>query len=275
MRPTSPGSGADESMAARTAEVEALKSQYAAALAGLRQQIPQHASPQRSRSLLARLLLHALNLLMAAAALAAYFHFDLQGKSTAALVSLAVAGVLAFAPIRALLGELLRLESRALHLAHGVGALALGGLALGGYVSGGTVLPHAALAPFQIMGAAQAIMHQQHPRNAQQAEALRRFATSLPEVEQFTRSGSLSSPDNLLRAGRVLSDLLAKAQALGQTELEADPGFQSALARTGLTLGLDSIHEGIDRLAAQPGTSAQVADLRRRLAQARQTLARR
>jgi hypothetical protein len=154
-----------------------------------------------------------------------------------------------------------------------MGALALGGLVLGGYVSGGAMLPHAALAPFQITGAAQAIMHQQHPRNARQAEALRRFATSLPEVEQFTRSGSLTSPENLVQAGRVLSDLLAKAQALGETELEADPGFQSALARTGLTLGLDSIHEGIDRLAAQPGTSSQVADLRRRLDKARQTLA--
>jgi hypothetical protein len=129
------------------------------------------------------------------------------------------------------------------------------------------------MAPFAIMGAAQAIMHQNHPRNAQQAEALRRFATSLPEVAEFTRSGNLTSPENVTRAVRVLNDLISKAEALGETELQADPNFQSAWAqattRTGLTLGLDSIDQAINRLAANPAAAPAVPELRRRLAQAR------
>lgn len=232
---------------------------------------------RRSRSILARLVLHAFNLLIAAGAFATYQHFHLQGQSTPALVSLLVAGIFAFAPVRTLLRELLALESKALHFVHGIGGLGLAGLALGGYISGGPVLSHAALAPFQIMGAAQAIMHQQHPRNARQAEALRRFATSLPEVEQFTSARNFTSPDNVARAVRVLSDLISKAQALGETELEADPGFQSALRRAtthvGLTLGLDAVDQGIDRLATQSGASPQVAELRKRLAAARKAIA--
>ena len=132
---------------------------------------------------------------------------------------------------------------------------------------------HAAMAPFAIMGAAQALMHQNHPRNAKQAEALRRFATSLPEVAEFTQTGNLSSPENITRAVRVLNDLITKAEALGETELEADPNFQSAwrqaTTRTGLSLGLDVADQAINRLAQNPAAAAAVPDLRRRLAEAR------
>jgi hypothetical protein len=127
------------------------------------------------------------------------------------------------------------------------------------------------------MGAAQAVMHQNHPRNAEQAAALRQFASALPEVQQFTRSGSLSSPENLQRAVSVLSDLLSKAQVLGSTELRADPGFQSALrettARLGVNLGLDSADQLIRKLATHPGAAAELPQLRRQLAQARKALA--
>jgi hypothetical protein len=187
------------------------------------------------------LVLHVFNLLIAAGAFAAYEHFHLLKQTTPALISLVIAAVFALAPVRAILGELWSLESKALHIVHGVGGLGLIGLALGGYVSGGPVLNHAAMAPFEIMGAAQAIMHQQHPRNARQAEALRRFATSLPEVEQFTSARNLTSPDNVARAVRVLRDLISKAQALGATELDADPGFQSALRQVTTHVGSASM----------------------------------
>lgn len=227
---------------------------------------------RRARSIVGRVILHAFNLLIAAGAFVAYQHFHLEGQSTPALVSLIVAGLFAFAPVRALLSELLGLERRVLHLVHGIGGLGVAGLAFGGMISGGHVLDHAALAPFQIMGAAQALMHQQHPRNPRQAEALRRFATSLPEVEQFTSPRDLTSPANVARAVSVLSDLLSKAQALGETELESDPGFQSALQRAGLTLALDSVDQDIDRIAAHSGASPQVAQLRKQVARVRRLL---
>ena len=123
------------------------------------------------------------------------------------------------------MSELFAIEGKVLHLVHGIGGLALGGLALGGVISGGPLLTHAALAPFAIMGAAQAVMHQDHPRNPEQADALRRFATSLPEVEQFTNSGDLTSPANVRRAVAVLTDLVTKAQVLGETELRVRSRF--------------------------------------------------
>jgi hypothetical protein len=231
------------------------------------------AQQQASRGVLRRILLHCLLLLLAAAAFVAYQHFKLTGQSTAALVSLVAAGILALAPVRAVIGEVFAIEGKILHALHGLGGLAFVGLAAGGVISGQSLLNRAAMAPFAIMGAAQAIMHQNHPRNAQQAEALRRFATSLPEVAEFTRSGNLTSPENVTRAVRVLNDLISKAEALGETELQADPNFQSAWAqattRTGLTLGLDSIDQAINRLAANPAAAPAVPELRRRLAQAR------
>jgi hypothetical protein len=225
------------------------------------------------RGLLGRILRYAALLAAAAAAYVAHEHFALNAQSTASLACLIAAALLALAPLRAILGELFALEAKVLHLAHGLGGLVLIGLSTTGVVSGGPLLTHAALAPFAIMGAAQALMHSEHPRNAAQAEALRRFATSLPEVEQFTKAGSLSSPENAARAVAVLTDLLHKAQALGETELQADPGFQSALRRVttrfGLTLGLDSIDKAIGVLAANPSTAAAVPALRTQLAKAR------
>jgi len=203
-----------------------------------------------------RILLHCLFLLTAAAAFVAYLHFKLNGQSTQALVSLVAAGVFALAPLRALIGECFAIEGKLLHALHGVAGLAFIGLAAGGVISGQPLLNGAALAPFAIMGAAQAMMHQNHPRNAKQAEALRRFATSLPEVAEFTSSGNLTSPENVARAVHVLNDLISKAEVLGETELEADPKFHSAWApattRTGLSLGLDTIDQAINRLASNP-----------------------
>jgi hypothetical protein len=220
-----------------------------------------------------RIALHCLLLLLAAIAFVGYQHFKLNGQSTPALASLLVAGVFALAPVRALVCELFDIEGKVLHALHGIGGLTFVGLAAGGVISGQHLLSHAAMAPFAIMGAAQAVMHQNHPRNAKQAEAMRRFATSLPEVAEFTRSGDLTSPQNVGRAVHVLNDLLSKAEVLGETELEADPNFQSALARvttrTGLTLGLDTVDQGINRLAANPAAAAAVPALRQRLAKAR------
>ena len=226
-----------------------------------------------ARSVFRRVLLHCLSLLIAAAAFVAYQHFKLNGDSMKALLSVVAAGVFALAPLRALIGELFTIENKVLHALHGIGGLAFVGLAAGGVISGQPLLNRAAMAPFEIMGAAQAIMHQNHPRNAKQAEALRSFATSLPEVAEFTRSGNLTSPENVARAVHVLNDLISKAEVLGQTELEADPNFQSAWARattrTGLTLGLDVIDQAINRLAVSPTGASAVPELKRRLAKAR------
>jgi hypothetical protein len=234
------------------------------------------AQPAARRSVLGRLLIWVLSLIAAAAAWVAHEHFKLHGQPTPALLSLVAAGLLALVPLRALLGAVFAIERRTMHVLHGVGGLAFVGLAAGGAISGGSLLNHAAMAPFAIMGAAQAMMHQSHPRNAQQAEALRRFATSLPEVREFTRPGDLTSPENAARAVRVLSDLITKAEALGETELKADPNFQSAWAqattRAGMTLALDSIDQAINRLAATPAGAAAAPDLRRRLAKARSLL---
>jgi hypothetical protein len=220
-----------------------------------------------------RILLHSLLLIAAATAFVAYQHFKLNGQSTPALVALAASGIFALSPVRAVIGEFFAIEGKLLHALHGIGGLLFIGLAAGGFISGQPLLNRAAMAPFAIMGAAQAVMHQNHPRNAKQAEALRSFATSLPEVAEFTSAGDLTSPENVARAVRVLNDLLSKAEVLGETELQADPNFQSAWARattrTGLTLGLDTIDEAINRLAANPAAAAAVPDLRRRLAKAR------
>lgn len=234
------------------------------------------ALPPRRRSFLVHLLLNGVALLSAAGLFAAYAHFKLHDESTASWICLIAAAALAFTPIRSLLREVFAVEGKVLHLVHGIGGLALIALPLSGVVSGGRVLNHAALAPFAIMGAAQAIMHQNHPRNAEQAEALRRFATSLPEVAQFTNARDLSSPANVARAVSVLNDLLTKAQVLGETELQADPAFQSALrrvsTRVGLGLGLDSIEHTIDLMGANPAGAGAAQALRKRLAAVRKTV---
>jgi len=239
---------------------------------------PENLPARRStaRSIVGRILLHAGFLLIAVVAFGAYEHFKLHGQSTPSLVSLVAAGGFGFAPVRALVRELLAIEGKVLHLVHGVGGLALVGLGFGGVISGGPLLTHAALAPFEIMGAAQAVMHQDHPRSPEQAAALRRFVTSLPEIEQFTKSGDLTSPENARRAIAVLTDLVAKAQALGATELKSDPGFQSALQRVttrfGLSLGLDAVDRAIGKLSANPAAASALPELRKRLAAARKTV---
>lgn len=229
-----------------------------------------------ARNIIGRILLHGSFLLLAVVAFVLYEHFKLHGESIPSLVSLAASAGFGLAPVRALMCELFVIEGKVLHLLHGVGGLALGGLAVSGFISGGPLLTHAALAPFSIMGAAQALMHSDHPRNPEQAEALRHFATSLPEVEQFTKTGDLSSPANVRRAVAVLTDLVAKAQVLGETELKSDPGFQSSLQRVttrlGLTLGLDAVDRALGQLSANPAAASAIPELRKRLAAARNTI---
>jgi hypothetical protein len=119
-------------------------------------------------------------------------------------------------------------------------------------------------------------MHQNRPRNAEQAAALRQFTAALPLLQRLTRSGRLDAPEDLARVVGVLSALLSRAQVLGSTELQADPGFQSALrhsaTRLGLSLGLDTADQLIRKLAATPGALSYLPQLRRQLAQARRTL---
>jgi hypothetical protein len=225
--------------------------------------------------ILTRLIVYAACLASASWLYVGYQHFKVSGQSTVGTVCLVTAALLALAPVRALLSELLGLEGKVLHLLHGLGGLALIAVPAIGLVSGTPMLTHAAKAPFALMGAAQALMHSNSPRNAQQAEAIRNFAASLPEVAQFTK-GDLTSPANISRAISVLTDLIGKAQALGETELQADPGFQSALrqatARFGLTLSLDSIDHAVDALGDSQADPAQVRALRRQLAEARETI---
>ena len=226
------------------------------------------------RALLIRILLHLSFLAIAVVAYGAHEHFRLNGESKPALVSLLVAAGFGFAPLRLVVHELLAIEGKIAHALHGLGGLALIGLTAGGAVSGGPLLTHSATAPFAIMGAAQAMMHQ--PRNREQAVALRSFATSLPEIAQFTSSRDLGSPANVRRAIAVLTDLLGKAQALGETELRSDPGFQGALrtatARFGVSLGLDAADRAIGKLGASPAGARAVPDLRRKLAAARRAV---
>jgi hypothetical protein len=231
--------------------------------------------PRRSfLSIAGRILLHLIYLLIALGAFLAYQHYSTIGAKTESMVSLLVAGGFALAPVRAVLHAFFAVERRVLHAVHGLGGLAVVGLGLSGAVQGRPILTHAALAPFAMMGAAQALMHPTQPRTAAQAAALQRFVTSLPEIEQFTK-GDLTSPANAQRAVAVMSDLVAKAQALGETELAADPNFQSALSRAtthvGLSLGLDAIDQALTTLATNPAAASAIPDLRRRLAQARRT----
>jgi hypothetical protein len=235
------------------------------------------AQPRSVTSVAGRLLLHCAFLVIAIGCFTAYQHLAVEGRSTAALASLVAAALFAFAPVRDLLRIVFRLEGRALHLAHVLGTAALVALPLSGRVSGAPLLTRTALAPFAVMGAAQAMMHQGHPRSAKQAAAMQRFAASLPEVAQIAAAGSFSSPENARRAVAALSDVLSRAQALGETELQSDPAFQSALTRVptrfGANLGLDAVGLALNRLAASPLTAGAVPGLRARLEVARQTLA--
>jgi hypothetical protein len=234
--------------------------------------------PRRSVGAVAgRFLLHCVLLLVAIACFAAYQHLKVEGRSTAALASLAAAAVFGFAPLRDLLRIVFRLEGKALHLAHALGSLALIAVPLSGRVSSAPVLTRTALAPFAVMGAAQAMMHADHPRSARQAAAMKRFVAGLPEVSRIAAAGNLTSPENAGRAVAALSDMVSRAQALGETELESDPGFQSALSRAstrfGASLGLDAVDLALDRLAQDPRAARAVPGLRARVAAARATVA--
>ncbi len=228
----------------------------------------------RARALALRFFLHCALLAGAAASFAAYEHLKLEGASTGSTVALIAAAGLGLSPVRAIVHELFAVEGAVLHLVHGVGALALMGLTLGGVISGRPLLDRAALAPFAMMGAAQGLMHQ--PRNAEQAVALRRFVTSISEVRGLTRSGALGSTSNVRQSIAILSDLVSKAQSLGETELRSDPAFQSAfrrtLLRTGVSLELDSVEEALATLGSNPAATSSVAELRKRLTAARRTL---
>lgn len=224
-----------------------------------------------------RLVLHLAALMVALVCFATHGHLELEGRSTAAAVSLVCAAVFGFVPLRDVLRVVFKVEGRALHFAHGLGSLALIGLPASGLVTGRPLLSHSWMAPFAIMGAAQAMMHQNNPRNAQQAAALQRFAASLPEVATFADARDLTSPASARRAIAALSDILAKAQALGQTELDADPGFQGALRRVstrfGANLGLDAVDLALRNLAGNPAAAGDIPGLERRLAAARRTMA--
>jgi hypothetical protein len=232
--------------------------------------------PHPVAAIAGKVLVNVVFLLLAIAAIGAYEHFKLHGQSTPSLVSLLAAGGFGLMPVRAILDELLAIESRVMHLLHGLGGLAVVGLVAGGSISGGSVLTHGALAPFAIMGAAQALMHAERPRTPEQAQALREFVASLPQVEQFASASSLSSPANVQHAMAVLGGLVAKAQLLGETELRSDPGFRAALSqattRFGLSLGLDAIDHALGRLATNPAAAAALPGLRRQLAAARATV---
>lgn len=236
----------------------------------------QSAPGRALRRFLGKLLLNAAFLLVAVIAYVVHDHLRLNGESKPALVSLLVAAGFGLWPLRALVHELLAIEGRLLHLVHGLGGLGLIGLTAGGVISGRPLLTHAATAPFAVMGAAQAIMHQGHPRNPEQAAALRSFASSLPEVAEFAGSRDLTSPANVRRAVAVLTDLVGKAQVLGETELRSDPGFQGALraatARFGVSLGLDAADHAIGKLGATPAGARAVPELRRKLAAARRSV---
>ncbi len=229
------------------------------------------------RSIAARVLVHLVLLLVAVACLGAYQHFKLAGASTAAWTSLGGAALFGFAPLRDVTHIVFGIEGRILHVVHGLGGLALGALPLTGVVSGTPVLTHAATAPFAIMGAAQALMHSNSPRNPEQAAALRRFVSSMPELEMVGNPKNFSSPQGAQRAVSALADIIGKAQSLGETELAADPKFQSAWrqasTRFGANLGLDAVDEAVGKLAANPATASAVPGLRAQLARARRTLA--
>jgi hypothetical protein len=244
-----------------------------AAMAGARQP-PQ---PARGASLVGHLLHWVLGLAGAAALFVGYEHLKLNGEAMPAYACLTGSALLVLNPLKALVHRVFSIERGVMHLVHALGGLGLIALPATGVVSGTPMLTHAALAPFAIMGAAQAVMHENHPRNAAQAAALRNFAASLPEVEQFTGKGDFTSPANVARAVRVLTDLMSKAQVLGETELQSDPGFQSALkqvgVRTGLSLGLDAINHSIELMSQSSSAASAAPALRARLAQVRRSIA--
>jgi hypothetical protein len=222
-------------------------------------------------------LLALVALVVAVGCFALYQHFKVAGRADLALVCLVAAAVFAFVPLRYLLRVVFGIGGAALHLVHAVGSLLLLLVPLSGFVSGTPLLTGAAMAPFAVMGAAQALMHSNKPRNAKQAEAMHRFAASLPELRHVADGKQLATAAGAQQAATVLADIIRKAQALGQTELESDPRYRSALSQVsagfGAKLGLDAVDLMLTRLAANPMTAPYVPQLRSQLASARHTLA--
>lgn len=73
------------------------------------------------------------------------------------------AALLVLSPLKALLHAVFTVEYSAMHVAHVVAGLGFAALPVSGLVSGSPVLTHAALAPFAMMGTAQALMHSNKP----------------------------------------------------------------------------------------------------------------
>jgi hypothetical protein len=202
-------------------------------------------------------LLRCLFLALALGLYLTYRHYSLLNQSTPALASLGGTAVFGWATIRGLMARLR-------HFAF----VLIPGVALLGYWKGAPMVDQFAQSPFAIMAAMQAVMHQDHPRSAAQAAALRQFASSLTEVGRFAGS-DLRSPANAARAIQVIGDIMTKAEYLGATELRSDPGFQNAVRnttmRTGINWGLDSVVATLRALANNPSIAKQVKDLRRRV----------
>ncbi|MGH8142599.1 MAG: hypothetical protein ACREU2_08800, partial [Steroidobacteraceae bacterium] len=126
-------------------------------------------------------------------------HFSLTGRAVPAAGWLVAAGGFALAPARLLVHTLFAIEGAALHWIHGLGGLAFIAPTAGEVISDAPLINYSAMAPFAIMGAAQALMHSNQPRNAAQSQALRRFIASLTEFQQFAHAGNLGSPQNARR----------------------------------------------------------------------------
>lgn len=191
-------------------------------------------------------------------------HYRLTGESEPAMWALGGAIVFGYAALHGVFGRLRHLGLSAAAL---LGAL--------GYWKGGPTVGQGAQSAFAVMAAMQTLTHQDHPRSAQQAAALRDFAQSLPAVAQFA-GGDLTSPENAARAMRVIGNILSKAERLGATELAADPKYRNAVhrltMRAGLTIGLDSVDEVLQRCLGNPTIGPQAAELQARVRKLRQQL---
>ncbi len=231
--------------------------------------------PQRSRSLWLSVLIHAASFIAGLCCLAAWRVLRLDGNSAASMGALVAAGLLLLSSLHLVLDAVFALERRLRHAVHLVAGLGFAGLAAGGHLNHLPVLNDAALAPFAMFGAVQALMHSGQPRNPEQAAALQHFLSGVREIEGLDFSGR--SLEGTQHTAAVLKDLVTRAQVLGPTELRSDPGFQSALrqvtARSGLSLGMDNLGGAIDRLASQPGGERAAHELRRELAAARRQIA--
>jgi len=73
------------------------------------------------------------------------------------------------------------------------------------------------------------------------------------------RCDDVDGSRHVMSVGHVKDRVLGVRSAVGETELESDPGFQSALrrvtARVGLTLGLDTVDRAISRLGTSPAAA--------------------